>query len=163
MTIRRKRLLLRTTAGTLVLAAVGACAAHWWPVSLRPNVISTEPPPASSASAGLVTSSRSLAVDEAVWKRILRKPLFDPPLPPSPEIVKVELPPIRARLLGTILEPGNSQAMIELASGSVEFRTVGQSLGADDGDAQIIEISASAVKVKRGEELSTLSVEASGQ
>ena len=159
MTLRRKRLLLRAAASTLVLTAACLCATAWWPVTTTSDA-SADPSEGVAATVDSETSHPAIAADEALWKRQLRRPLFDPPPPPPPEVVKAELPPIRARLLGTILEQGNSQAMLFLPSGAVEFRTIGQSLGADDGEAMVVEISAANVKVKRGEELTTLSVEA---
>lgn len=159
MTLRRKRFLLRTLASAVAVAAVGIGADVW---RSGAHQVTPTDVTATSATRTAITPQevrQPLAADESLWKRLLRRPIFDPPPPPPPVVVKQELPPIRAKLLGTILEPGNSQAMISLPSGSVEFRTVGQALGPDDGEATIVEIAAATVKVKRGEELTTLSVE----
>ncbi|MEM8784153.1 MAG: hypothetical protein AAGE65_15060 [Planctomycetota bacterium] len=54
--------------------------------------------------------------------RPLRRPLYDPPpaviVPPPP-------PPLRLRLVGTILEPGNSQALLRSADGRIAMHPLG--------------------------------------
>ena len=57
-----------------------------------------------------------------------------PPPPPKPVERKV-LPPIRARLLATMIEAENSTAVLRLATGEVVFRKVGQPLGNGESNA----------------------------
>jgi hypothetical protein len=81
--------------------------------------------------------------------RPLRRPLFDPPPPPPKIIEKKQLPPIRARLLATMVERDSSTAVLRLATGEVVFRQVGQHLGADEPDVTIARIEAGSISVKR--------------
>ncbi len=85
----------------------------------------------------------------ALWDRPLRRPLFDPP-PPSPKVAeKKMLPPIRAHLLATMIEPPDSTAVLRLGSGEVVFRKVGQPLGTDEPNVKIARIEAGSVSVSR--------------
>jgi hypothetical protein len=161
MTLRRKRNALRLLAVALALAALGVGAQAWRTPPTTAQLPPVKSPRTADAFHKETLSKKPLSADENLWKKPLRRPIFDPPPPPPPEVVKKELPPIRAKLLGTILEPGNSQAMIAQPGGAVEFRTVGQPLGPQDDTATIVEITAVTVRVKRGEELTTLTVEGS--
>lgn len=92
--------------------------------------------------------------DPGVWSKQLRRPLYDPPPPPPPK--KKPPPPLGVSLLGTILEPGNSRAIISSAGGKVEYKRVGDSIGPTDSPAEIIEILGDSVVVRRGDESTTL-------
>jgi hypothetical protein len=89
--------------------------------------------------------------------RPLRRPLFDPPPPPPKIVEKRVLPPIRTRLLATMIEPDNSTAILKLPNGDVVFRKVGQMLGTDEPTAKIARIEAGSVCVSReGDEIRLL-------
>jgi hypothetical protein len=156
-----KRLL---TLGSLLLIGASAWILVWGfgpnasvtddTVMSPESVYAAKTPPdrrASDKPAGTRVGSRPVtAVDfAAVWDRPLRKPLFDPP-PPAPKVVeKRVLPPIRARLLATMIERDNSTAVLQLASGEVVFRKVGDVLGTAEPDARIAQIEAGAICVRR--------------
>ena len=90
----------------------------------------------------------------------LRQPLYDPP-PPPPQVVETPPPqPLQARLLATMIESNNSMAMLDVG-GRVEFRKVGDVIGAADADARIAQIESGSVVVSRGEEMITLTVDGS--
>lgn len=117
-------------------------------------------PVVATSSEPTETSATRPSVDPAsdAWRRRLRRPLYDPP-PPPPKIVKKELPPIRSKLLGTILEPGASRAMISVPGGAVEFRSEGDLLGPHDPDAKIESINAQSITVSRGDETTQLTID----
>ena len=69
------------------------------------------------------------------------------------------LPPLRAKLMGTIIEPGASQAMIGLPGGRVEFRSQGELLGPQDEGAVISRIGPASIEVARGDERTELKIE----
>lgn len=68
----------------------------------------------------------SMGENSEVWEKVLRGPLYDPPPPPPPEIVPP--PPLRLKLLGTIVEPGRSEAIVSTAAGQIEMARVGMTL-----------------------------------
>jgi hypothetical protein len=85
----------------------------------------------------------------------LRQALYDPP-PPVPEVKQV--PPLQVELLGTIVEPENSMAIIRSEGGSVQYKRVGETLGPADSPASVEEIHSDAIVVQRLEERLTLKV-----
>jgi hypothetical protein len=89
---------------------------------------------------------------ETVWERPLRRALFDPPPPPPKPVEKKILPPLRVKLVATMIESDESTAVLKLAGGEVVFRKVGEMLGGDESDAKISKIEAGAVLVLRGGE-----------
>ena len=90
---------------------------------------------------------------EPLWSLRLQQPLYDPP----PVVVaepKFVPPPLGIRLLGTIVEPDNSQAILMAADGEIVFQRVGQTVG----DATIESITADAITVTYYEEILTLNI-----
>lgn len=86
----------------------------------------------------------------------LRRPLYDPP-PPKPEVRRP--PPFVVELLGTIIEPDNSLAIIRTERG-VEYKRAGDQIGPPESPGRIVEIHANAVTVERSEERITVAVRA---
>jgi hypothetical protein len=163
MTLKMKKRLL-TALSLVTFSAAGGILA--WGFCQAPEMepaVTGESPLASNAKALLKTSRpSSIAVGNsatsqtvglssfaAFWERPLRRPLFDPP--PRPQVVteKRALPPLRARLLATMIETDNSTAILRLGSGEVVFRKVGQPLGAEEPMAKIARIEAGSVSVTR--------------
>ena len=93
--------------------------------------------------------------DASVWNKRLRRPLYDPP-PPKP--VKRTPPPLRVALMGTIVEPGNSMAIVSTRGGAVEYKRVGDSVGPEANPAELVEILGDAIVVRRDDETLTLRV-----
>jgi len=160
MTLRnRKRLLVLATL--LLLAATAGV----WQWGLQ------EPPQPDLAPARLrVRSGRSSGAAKtgatqqpplsqadfaSVWERPLRRPLYDPP-PPKPKPVEKPQPePIRATLVATMTNADNaalSHALIRLSNGQQVFLKVGQSLGPENKNVEIVEIQDGLVRVRRGKE-----------
>lgn len=70
-----------------------------------------------------------------MWDRPLRQALYDPPPPPPPEVSPP--PPLRIKLLGTILEPGNSEAIVMTSGGEMKMLRVGAVI--EDATVETIE------------------------
>jgi hypothetical protein len=87
------------------------------------------------------------------WERPLRRALYDPPLP-KPEVK--QLPPLQLELLGTIIEPPNSMAIVRTEQGLTEYKRVGDTVGPADGPAKIVEIGPSEIVMERTSERVTL-------
>jgi hypothetical protein len=163
MTLKMKKRLL-TALSLLIFSAAGGILI--WGFCQAPGA---EPAGAGESSLAsnakrLLKTSRSSSVTTdksstspavglqsfaALWERPLRRPLFDPP--PRPQVVaeKKALPPLRARLLATMIEAENSMALLRLSNGEVVFRKVGQPLGAEEPTAKIARIEAGSVSVTR--------------
>lgn len=158
MKLRTKRRLM-TLASVVVLVAAAWGFLSAWNVPAWPEATANAEAPAEASAGRGPTAAASAAWDpqSETWRRRLREPLYDPPPPPPPE--KKPLPPLRSKLIGTILQPGASQAIIEAPGGRVEFRSEGDELGPHDQEAVVVEIGPSSVKVARGEEVTELKVE----
>jgi hypothetical protein len=87
--------------------------------------------------------------------RPLRQAFYDPP-PPTPEVK--QLPPLQVELLGTIIEPENSMAIVRTDQGSVQYKRVGDCVGPADSPASVLEIQADAIVLERATERLTLKV-----
>jgi hypothetical protein len=87
------------------------------------------------------------AISPETLQRRLRDPLYDPE-----KVVVQERPPIppSVTLVGTIFEPGNSIAMLQLPTGAVEIRRVGQSLNDGKADFELMEIQKTSIVLKQG-------------
>jgi hypothetical protein len=94
-----------------------------------------------------------------VWEKRLQQVLFDPPPPPPKVEVKPPPPPLQEKLLGTMIDSDNSQAIIQDAQQNVHFRRVGQSISPGSADALIEKILPSSIEVRRGDDLTTLQME----
>ena len=163
MTLKTTKRLLTLATLLILSAAVGILAWGFAPAAeieptegLGPSLVSADKAtkratrnPSKAVTTDLVASSIDAANLAAFWERPLRRPLFDPPPPPPKPIEKKVLPPIRARLLATMIEAENSTAVLKLASGEVVFRKVGQPLGTDEPNAKIARIEPGSVSVSR--------------
>lgn len=167
MTLRTQRRLLGFLAVLILGASGGIAALPWttfaWP---KPQVVVPSRPPAASRTATTPSGSAEPALTvqafQAYWSRPLRRPLYDPPPPPPPAPVVVTPPPprpIAARLLATMVEPGNSMAMLRLSTGEVVFRKLDDPIGAADADATISAIEDGVIRVKRDQQTSKLVVD----
>lgn len=85
----------------------------------------------------------------------LRRVLYDPP-PPQPEVK--QLPPLQIELLGTIVEPANSMAMVRMAHGGVEYKRVGDAIGPADSPGNLVEIHGDSIIVERDSQRVTFRV-----
>lgn len=161
MLLKTKRRLLYLVSFALLCGAGGLLASVWTnPVmgisGATPTTASATPPAKSTKT----ESPRLTAAQFATyWQKPLRRPLYDPPPPPPKVIEKPPPKPIRAKLLATMVEPGNTMAMIQLSSNAVVFRKLGEEIGGEDQGAKIIDIVSGSVRVRRGEEETKLVVE----
>ena len=89
-----------------------------------------------------------------VWALNLQRPLYDPP---KPVIKKKEFkpPPLAVRLLGTVIEPGNSQAILMARDGQIHFMRAGDELD----HVKIEAVEPTQVRILYYDQPQTLSVE----
>lgn len=166
MTARTKRRLQLLLAGLILTCAGGIVwlpYSAWWaemlskreskPILEKRELANAEPKP----TAGKFTPQQF----EIYWNRPLRGPLYDPPPPPPPPPKVVEIPPLRpiaAKLIATMVEPGNSMAMLQLSTGEVVFRKLDEEIGAADAGAKISVIEEGTISVQRDQEVTKLVV-----
>lgn len=135
MNTRRTRQILWLAA--LLLAVMSAGVALW---AFQPVTVAlpSSPDGAAGNNTGRGTAQRplpSLAELNSLAQVNLRRPIFDatvaaaPPPPPPP--------PLTIKLAGTIIEPGNNQAMIVTREGDYQRLRVGEKSG--EAEVQIIE------------------------
>jgi len=125
MTVRtQRRLLWLAIALTLTASAwVG-----WRTFTVEPNIRHDD----SMTPSTLITEPASLThrppltLDQMQphWSRQFRRPLYEPP-PQKEEKPKFVPPPLKVKLLGTIMEPGNAQAILMTSNGEVVMPRVG--------------------------------------
>lgn len=161
MTLRTRKRLLTLLSLCLLTLCAGVVA---WGLS-EPQLASESrqphtPQPSEARSPVAGEEPRVTASDfDPHWDRPLRRALYDPPPPVPKPVEKPPLPPLRAKLLATIIEPNGSQAMLELNGGQVVFRRVGDIIGPENEESTVSEILPGVIVVKRGDEQSRLSVE----
>ena len=166
MTSRTKRRLLTLLAGFFLACSGGVVwlpYSPWWALSSSSLGAKPVTEKRDLPNSNLKTPDRQLVAQdfEVYWKRPLRGPLYDPPPapPPPPKVVEVPPPrPIVARLLATMVEPGNSMAMLQLSTGEVVFRKLDEDIGAADAGAKISLIEEGTVSVAREKEVTKLVV-----
>jgi hypothetical protein len=149
----------RTLKSDLQIAALmfglGAAATlNWsflWPCAVvtDPNaaVAKTEQKPIPKAP---TTEKITQKQFEAVCQKSLRHPLFDPP--PKTAVVQtvaIEKKPLpNVKLVGVAVESDHSLAMFVTARGSFEIKAVGDILGDNANDPQIVSIESQQVTLK---------------
>lgn len=143
MTVRtQRRLLWLTTALTLGVSGWVA----WRTFTIKPTAQQAD----AAATSGAIVEPVLLADRHPVtadqlqpyWSRPLRRPLYDPP-PKKEEKPKFVPPPLKVKLLGTIMEPGNAQAILMTSNGEVVMQRAGDTV---EG-AVIQEVTSTAIKV----------------
>lgn len=138
MSIHRMRRLLWLGGGLAWSAACGVvvCAV----VAPPPEVVPPRMPPMPARKAQAAPPPLPSAEESAaVWRRPLRKPLFDPP-PTAPVPTSAPSAPLIAKLLGTIEEEGRSRGLFALKGGATEVRGVGERLGDLPDGAEVVSI-----------------------
>jgi hypothetical protein len=168
MTLRTKKRLLILLSLLLGAGAIGVAAwpdAPWGKTPLvKPVPVSHVSPPAEVPIQKRSAESSLTPQDfQAYWSKPLRRPLFDPSPPPPPQVVEKPPPrPIAAKLIATMVEPGNSMAMLQLSTGEVVFRKLGDEIGAADSGAKISSIEEGVIKIIREDAESKLTVPGQG-
>ena len=165
MTLRgKKRVLVLLSLGCWALTAAVVLWGTRESLLPQPVVRSSSESHSKTRKSSAAKSAPALAESafEAHWERPLRRPLYDPPPPVPPPVVKEPLPPLQAKLLATMVEPGKTMAMLQLPGGQVVFRKVGEVVGPEPGNPTIAEIQPGAVTVTRGDETTKLFVDGAG-
>lgn len=164
MSLRRKKLLLRVLALMLLLG--GALIAVWGyrgdcSIPVTASAISGRPSrPAANDNHDALPELKEF---EAHWNKPLRRPLFDPPPVVVPPPKKEPPPPLNVRLVGTIIEPGKTIAMLTNARNALEFKQVGETVGSGKLLATITAIENSRVVVQYAGETLVLTMQDGGR
>ena len=107
------------------------------------------------------TAAEPLSAYAAIYKRELRKPLFDPK-PAAVAKARTKAPPPKPKLTitltGTVIEPGFTYAMLRGKSGEVKFVSIGQTLD----NAEVTAVTANSATVKFHGDSITLKVNKGG-
>ena len=123
----QRRILIAVSVGlaaTIVaeLAWIGGVTDRW-----LAGASASSPPVAQAASSDHAADDTTLTIENyaSIWSLDWRRPLFDPP----PVVVKADPPPPprppRVKLLGTVIEPANSFALLRDPSGKSLLARVG--------------------------------------
>lgn len=139
---------MNLTSLVLIVAGVGIVASAWRFDPVAPHA---SPPRLALAKGSTSPAPSPLAhsISADAWTRRLRQPLYDPPPPPPPAVVAEAPRPIPVRLVGTVIEPGNSQAFVRQASGTVELKRIGDQVTPDPADGVIADITTSDLVIHR--------------
>ena len=161
ITDRAIRRLLRAIALLAVIASVVvlffALRPLVKPQSTVGNPSDTSPSVESSVPDNAATKTRDLSEFATVWNRRLSAPLYDPPPRPVAPKPIVETPkPVRPkpkkprsqlRVMGTMVEPDRSLAILSDSDGEIHVCAVGESLETPEGEVSIESIDVDRVTV----------------
>jgi hypothetical protein len=120
------RRLCRCSAAGLSAFAVGwgaHCARFELPESSNTTATPVAEPPSTKHGLGLAVPT--VGEFAALWNRQLRRPLVDP-APTAAAASTPAISPLQVRLVGTIVEPGRSAALLCSAAGPIELKQVGE-------------------------------------
>ena len=116
---------------------IGSVGAIGWSLSDidDPNVVNDRAP-GQQVQPAIPTDRNAPPYDDRIAARSLRGPLYDPPPQPAPPVERPKPPapvtPIRSNLewtlVGTIIEAGQSLAILADASGKFDVKGIGESL-----------------------------------
>jgi hypothetical protein len=144
MKLRTKRRLVNLCSLALV-AGAGSVVVSAWQIDPPPIEIVT---PRVQELNAVAPESPVLNAASPSWERVLRRPLYDPPPPPPPQVV-VQSRPITVQLIGTVIEPKNSQAFVKQSGGAVELKRVGDQVTPDPADGVVDEITPTEIVIRR--------------
>lgn len=153
--------LLSMTVLTLLAAAAGAVVLGFYlPINV-PNIKEQpESTPTTEVSHKEHHRIPELASLQLLASKDLRQRLFDPPPEPTP--VTPPKPPPSIRLLGTIVNATNPQAMVSGPGGNTELLKVGDRVGDPGNTAIITEILTDHIKVEHDGSTLNIKVEEDG-
>lgn len=133
----------------LILVAIGCFA---W-AALAPLGIPSLPSGAialqDEVDVSFDSQDRTSAADfGSSLSRMLQVPLIEPVEPVHKPITTQRLPELRISLIGTVVEDNRLVAILKTASGAVQFKSIGESIG--EPAAELLEISNEAVTFQYG-------------
>ena len=159
ITLRKQKLSLSVATAVCLFAVPAVLFWSAMPLALAPDAAGSAAQSDQTSKSVVLTADivHQVASDASrdIWNKRLRQPLYDAP-PPQP--IQKTLPPLQVALKGTIVEPGNSMAIIASPDGTIEYKKVGDPLGPPDGVAHLTEIHSDAILVERGDKTETLKV-----
>ena len=107
---------------------------------------------------GAVDAKVNIQPDADHWGLQLRRRLYDPPPKPKPKVVKRPRP-INVTVVGTVIEPDNSQAFVRQKNRQVDIKRVGDQVTADPADGEVAEITAAGIVIRRDDGMFPVEVE----
>ena len=140
---------------------VATLAIAFWAVQSpysTPNLDRTINKPRSERSTTIAPWKHPDSDDfQRVAKKRLCGPLYDAPPPKEKE--KAKAAPLALKLIGSIIEPGNSMAIFQLADKQTYFKGTGDKLLVGNLEIEIIDVKEDQATVRRGEDSIVLKVE----
>ncbi|MEO1524018.1 MAG: type II secretion system protein N [Planctomycetota bacterium] len=166
MNLTQLRRTIFASAGALVLTTAGTVVWSLGSIEADSAVASTNDRPTKSALSELTDDPPATKDDDVRLNQRLQQTLYDPPKKPKTEPVKpqrpvnetpVVRPPKPPRLdwtlIGTIIDSGNSIAIIADASGKTDIRTLGEEVDLAPPGVLVRKIDSQAVTLEvRGKE-----------
>lgn len=135
MDVTTQRRCLRAIAGGLILTTAGTIV---WSLTAVDSTTSNDPAAGAPQVAAATPEEVASATDQRIVLRPLRGPLYDPPPPPAPapkpvvpqrrEPTPPPPPPLELTLVGTIIEPDQSLAILSDATGNFDVKGIGEPL-----------------------------------
>jgi hypothetical protein len=147
----RSQMHLAWTVNALLAAATVAVGAGLalWPVGGAEDSAADPPPPAPIQPAA--KPRPPLSAYSVIWARDLQQPLFE-----AQAAARVINPPVT--LSGTVIQPGNTYALLRTKGGQVRWAQVGETI---DG-AEVTEIAADSATIRFSGEAFTLKIDKQG-
>lgn len=109
------------------------------------------------------TTAVTVAQFKPYWDQPLRRPLYDPPPKPAAKQVPIKKQIPSLQLVGTIVEPGRSVAIVKMGSDKLQLKRVGESLGPKGDDCLVESVDSDSIVVRRGSELLSVSMKTKTQ
>lgn len=155
MDIAAQQRLLYAIAGSCLLGATGAV--YWSTSEIAPVAVAVDRRATGPAATGGESAPAPTAGVDAVLLRSLRAPLYDPP--PAPPKAPTNVRPVKRpkptppprlnlTLVGTIIDPDQSLAIVADADGNFDVKGVGDSLELQPAGVQIGHIEAEVITLQ---------------
>ena len=148
ITVRRLRFSLVALVIVLVVATISTLWIGWrlpYAGEVAPDDVAVSHR-VRAAGKTASTPLPDLAGLERVSQKPLQRALFDPP-PPAPVIAHAPPPP-QVRLLGTIIEPGRSLAVLGEPGGKTALRSAGQFVANTGNTVVVVRVETDQVVLK---------------
>ena len=152
MTLRGKRRLLWFLNAAFAATCLGSVAALVLVRLDEPDAARLAPAPAAGRAAAPAARKAPPVPYELVASRNLLQPLYDSVAPNQPP------PKPTVKLVGTVVEPGFTYALLKTKDGQVKWAPVGETV---EG-AEVTEVKGDSVTVRFAGEMHTLKVEGQG-
>ena len=156
-----KQLLVMTAVLLLTGTVVAAVLGFKLPINVPDVTPQSVSKPTTAISHKDTQRVPQLATLKHLARKDLRQRLFDPPPEPAPVIPPKPLPSIR--LLGTIVNASNPQAMVTGKDGKTELKRIGDDVGDTGNTAVITHILTDHIKVEHDNKTLDVFIETDGE